>query len=387
MAETERDPDSSSPPRTWRLPRKFARLGSGVVLAYADLSPASEPADGQQSRPYAAAQPPTLVLVHGYTNDADSWADVVTRLRELLPDHRFLVPDLRGHGASGLPDGQGWHHDPILEFSIARQAGDIAALLEALGIGGATVVGHSMGALVAQQLAADHPALVSRLVLVSTTSDARGTPFLSDWLVGVIEDQWRPALETKGFDWPEEAMAATPADADPEAVSWLQQYWNYYPLTPERSTLEVARRASRLPLATWIGALQGILGTSALPAFDAPTLVLWGTQDSFFRRASQESLIAQLSRRRANPGMGAPGGNRPTAIWKQYGRLPLPDDGIQLDDLGHNLTWDAPVEVAADVVAFVTTGRPTSTWFRTDAPAEPHRIIGEPEAAVMVVQG
>ncbi len=367
----------------WLLPRRRVSLPTGVQLAYADVSPLAH--GSAEGRPA-----PVMVLIHGYTNDADSWAATVGYLRELLPDHRFVIPDLRGHGASSLPVDGRWRDDPAAAFTMGALAADVVALMDALGIRTAIVSGHSMGSLVAQMMAAEHPERVSSMVLVSTTGDARGTPFLADWLRNdVISGRWQTALAAQGVGWPDEAMDRTPLDADPDAVAWLQQFWNFYPLTPGRSTLELAQRAARLPLATWVGALEGILSTNRLAALGAcsiSTFVLWGTQDSFFRRSSQEALIdAARGRNSASASAGleaAPSGRR--FVWKQYGRLPLPADGIQADDLGHNLTWDAPAAVAEDVASFVSCGMPTSTWFRSDAPQDPYRIIGEPDAAVVV---
>jgi pimeloyl-ACP methyl ester carboxylesterase len=356
-----------------------------VDLAYADVQPLTATAVTSSGPAASAADAPVLVLLHGFTNDADAWAATVELLRELLPDHRFVIPDLRGHGESSLPADGRWRDDPDSAFTMGALAADVVALMDALGIATATVAGHSMGSLVAQVLAADHPRRVSSMVLVSTTGDARGTPFLSDWLRDdVIAHQWRPAIEAQGVVWPDEAMALTPLDADPEAVAWMVKLWNFYPLTPGRSTLELAERAARLPFATWVGALEGILSTHRLGGLrtrSTPACVLWATQDSFFRRGSQEALIAALRAVGDSEAGGVP------FVWKQYGRLPLPADGIQADDLGHNLTWDAPAVVAADLAAFVTTGMPTSTWFRSDAPADPYRIVGEPDAAVMVTSG
>lgn len=361
---------------SWQLPRGLVMLDTGVDLAYADLPPVNSHRPG---RALTAAHP-TLVLLHGYTNDADSWAATAATLRELLPGCRLVIPDLRGHGASALPRDGAWRSDPAGAFSMGEMASDIVALMDRLNLGPALVVGHSMGSLIAQAMAFTRPDLLSALILVSSTGDARGAPFLSDWLRdAVIAGQWRSSPAARRLIWPEQAMGASPLDLDPDAPAWMQQFWNNYPLTPGRSTREMAERAARLPLATWTGALDGILrhdGLAELERLTVPTFVMWATQDSFFRQVMQEPLIAALatSSRR--------GGH---FVWKQYGRRPLPEDGIQVDDLGHNLSWDAPTEVARDIAAFAVTGAPTTTWFRSDAPSDPYRIIAEPNGAPLVV--
>ncbi len=298
-----------------------------------------------------------LVLVHGLTNDADAWEDTAAELARILPDLRIIAIDLRGHGESDKPT------DPAA-YSATTMAADVLALMDVLGVARASVAGHSLGSLVAIELALDHPDRLDRLVLVSTTADARTTPILGDWLRHeVIDDRWLARLHERGLSDPE-AAAATPLDADPDAVAWLQEFWNVYPLTPGRSTTTVAARAAGLPIATWLGCTDAILAfdrTADLARLAVPTLALWGTQDSFFRLGDQDSLVRSL---RAAATAGG------SFAWKQFGRAPLPADGLQADDLGHNLTWDAPVQVAADIAAFLTTGEPTGTEWWTNGPGE-----------------
>ncbi|MDI1464694.1 alpha/beta hydrolase [Catellatospora sp. KI3] len=96
---------------------------------------------------------PGIVLLHGFTDSAECWEPVAAGLTARTP---ALALDARGHGDSGLPD------EPI---GPHRQAADVALVLDALGLSGLTVIGHSMGAVTAAALAADRPDLVRRMVL------------------------------------------------------------------------------------------------------------------------------------------------------------------------------------------------------------------------------
>ncbi|UZN03668.1 alpha/beta fold hydrolase [Cellulomonas sp. S1-8] len=111
----------------------------GVVLAYELHGPEDAPA---------------VVLLHGMgaASDGSSWKAVVPRL---VADHRLVVPDLRGHGASGRPGS----------YALAEMADDVARLMDLLGVRAATVVGHSMGGVVAIVLAQARPDLVAALVV------------------------------------------------------------------------------------------------------------------------------------------------------------------------------------------------------------------------------
>ena len=72
--------------------------------------------------------------------------------------------------------------------------------------------------------------------------------------------------------------------------------------------------------------------------------------------------------------------------WKQYGRRSLPPSGDkhQADDIGHNLSWEAPRQLAADIDSFIRKGAPTRDLYRTDAPADVHKIVVEPDRAIIV---
>ena len=109
---------------------------------------------------------PTIVLLHGAGFDHTAWA----LHSRWFAHHGYgvLAPDMPGHGRScGAP-----------LRSIAEMADWTAALLEAAGVARATLVGHSMGSLVALETAARHPAKVSALGLIGTTATMNVGPDL-----------------------------------------------------------------------------------------------------------------------------------------------------------------------------------------------------------------
>ena len=101
---------------------------------------------------------PTVAFLHGAGMDHTAWA---------LHDrwfahhgHNVLAPDLPGHGRSvGKPLP-----------TIADMADWTAALLDAAGASSARLIGHSMGSLIALEMAARHPAKVSSLALIGTAA-------------------------------------------------------------------------------------------------------------------------------------------------------------------------------------------------------------------------
>jgi pimeloyl-ACP methyl ester carboxylesterase len=108
------------------------------------------------------ASGPRLLLLHGYASNAQAWRGVVDRLNGRF---QAVVPDMVGFGWST--------RYPAGPLTGDAYAGRLAALLDALGWPSAHVVGQSWGGGVALRLAAAHPALVGRLVLVATVDPSR----------------------------------------------------------------------------------------------------------------------------------------------------------------------------------------------------------------------
>jgi pimeloyl-ACP methyl ester carboxylesterase len=104
---------------------------------------------------------PAIVFLHGAGMDHSVWA----LLARAFSYHGFgvLAPDFPGHGRSA---------GPALS-SIAALADWTAALIDAAGIKTARVIGHSMGSLVALEMAARHAAKLSALGLIATAAPMR----------------------------------------------------------------------------------------------------------------------------------------------------------------------------------------------------------------------
>ncbi len=104
----------------------------------------------------ACGSGPPIVLIHGMVNSSKHWRDVALRLGER---HTVIAPDLIGHGDSATPRG---------DYSLGAHAAAIRDLLVAIGVGPATIVGHSLGGGVAMQYFWQFPERVERLALVSS---------------------------------------------------------------------------------------------------------------------------------------------------------------------------------------------------------------------------
>ncbi|MDQ0346038.1 alpha/beta fold hydrolase [Ancylobacter vacuolatus] len=91
---------------------------------------------------------PPVVLIHGVGMGSEVWAP---QIAALAAGHDVIALDMPGHGGSSLPPE---------EARLSDYAGQVIALLDALAIPSAVLVGHSMGALVALETALSHPARV-----------------------------------------------------------------------------------------------------------------------------------------------------------------------------------------------------------------------------------
>jgi len=111
---------------------------------------------GNRVRYLSAGSGPPVLLIHGITSSADTWAAAISGLARR---HTVIAPDLLGHGGSAKPRG---------DYSLGAYASGVRDLLAALGHDQVSVVGHSLGGGVAMQFAYQFPERTERLALISS---------------------------------------------------------------------------------------------------------------------------------------------------------------------------------------------------------------------------
>ena len=370
---------------------KSVRLWLAVLLAVPAVSRAAQPADplegtvtlptGIEMRYVERGDPDgeVVLFVHGYTDTHLSFRPTIESLLARRPNIRALAVDLRGHGGSSLPPAEECAPAPERCFTVGLMAQDVLAFMDALALESAHLVGHSWGSMVAQRVALEAPDRLESLVLIGTAARIKGNPVVRDFVLGqVIEGTWRPALESKGHDWPDAVYGLTPVDADAEVETWLVANWVTEVSADPRYLEELAARTARVPLGTWLGGARALLefdNVGDLSALSVPTLILWATQDGVTAENDQIILRSALDE--------AARACRLTYVWKSYGREPLPPSAAPVTDLGHNFHWGAAEAVAADIAAWYEGGAPTADHHFAD-PTDPRRIVIAPGEATVL---
>ncbi|MCC9204973.1 alpha/beta fold hydrolase [Arthrobacter sp. zg-Y769] len=234
---------------------------------------------------------PPVLLLHAWAESRRSF----DRLVPGLTDFRVYAPDLRGQGDADKPQNG---------YSLTEQARDAAAVLDALEVSTASVLGSSSGGYVAQQLAVEHRERVAALVLVGAPLTLQGRPGFADDVDGLT---------------------------DPVAEDWVRGFLGWFPLIQEVPPWFIEDRVRdgvKMPAHAWKLSLRGLY-TARPPTesgpIDVPMLILWGGQDGLLPRADQDTLAARI-------------------------------EGAELKiypDAAHLVLWECPQRVAADTTAFL----------------------------------
>lgn len=248
---------------------------------------------------------PPLLFVHGLACDHTDWN---AQLQALSPRHEVIACDLRGHGATpGRPP----------ECSIEHYGGDVAALLAALALPPAVLVGHSMGCRVVLEAARLDPARIAALVLIDGSRLASGEP-------AAAEIAMASAIDAAGY------------------LPFVKDFFSQMFLHPSPRRAQLVQRAMRFPedigrsllprMARWDAERL----ESALEAVRTPLLAIQSTRMDAARRR------VAMARDETTP-------------WLELVRARVPHARIEiLPGVGHFSQLEAPEAVNPWLAEFVT---------------------------------
>jgi pimeloyl-ACP methyl ester carboxylesterase len=243
-----------------------------------------------------------LLLVHGFGGSMDVWDPTLLQL--LAENHTVIVLNNRGVGNTTLGERQ---------YSISQLANDASGLLDALGMEKADVLGWSMGGMIAQELAVNHPEKVNRLILYATSCGGE------EGFVPPEEDALNAFADRSGTA--EQRLARLlPYLFTEEWIASHSDYWAAMPRNAQISsnnTLNLEQDAGF----SWKGVCN------QLGQFSGPTLVITGRADQMIPPANSIAIT-----------------ERTPGAWL-----------IQLDNGGHGMMYQYPEKMGKLIQTFLDT--------------------------------
>jgi 3-oxoadipate enol-lactonase len=232
----------------------------------------------------------TLVLVNGVGDDLEGWANQVGDFERA--GLRVVTFDNRGVGASSQPSGP---------YTSGQMAADLKALVTELGLTRFHLAGVSMGGVIAQEYAVEHPGDLASLVLANTFAAA-------DPFTAAAFGTWVTVAEAAGMPVMMEQQAP-----------WIYSA-AFYQQHSERvaELIAAAQQSTQSPaaFAAQMAALTGHDCTDRIGSLNVPTLVLVASDDIIIRPELSRRLFDALA-----DGVGTwrvvPGGH--AAFWEDPG--------------------------------------------------------------------
>lgn len=205
-----------------------------------------------------------LVLLHGWGMNGDVWESVVPSLAK---NYRVTVVDLPGHGRSV---------DDVGSYSLS----DVARQVMEVTPTGATLIGWSMGGLVATQMVLDNPDAINGLVLIASTPKF------------VRDDTWPEGMEAEVLDSFAGDLRGDYRSTVKRFIA-IQAIGSENPREEQRILRDRVFRHGDPAIAALEGGLNILHNTdlrSRLAEIKTPILMLTGEHDSLFRQQAVERI-------------------------------------------------------------------------------------------------
>ncbi|MDB5314130.1 MAG: alpha/beta hydrolase [Gemmataceae bacterium] len=247
------------------------------------------PGDGVRLHAVSAgpADGPPVILLHGFPEFWYGWRHQLPVLAEA--GFRVVALDQRGYNRSDKPTRP-------KDYAIDVLARDVVAVIDALGVEKAAVVGHDWGGGVGWRVALDHPGRVSRLVVLNCPHPLAMQAAIEGSFAQLVRSWYIFAAQVPGL--PEVIARWT----DYGFLTWSVRR-SARPGTFSDRDLARYRRAWRRPgaltaMVNWYrAAVRCRPETTAGPRVRVPTLLLWGMRDRFLGpdlAAASASLCADV---------------------------------------------------------------------------------------------
>jgi 3-oxoadipate enol-lactonase len=213
-----------------------------------------------------------LVLIYGYVGHSRLW---FRQIPVLSKQYRVVAFDNRGVGRSDKPD---------IPYTMAMMAGDIAGLLDIIGIDSAHIFGISMGGMITQHFALNYPQRVISLILGCTACG------------GIHMIQPEPESMAALFDF-ERLKKMTPEEVTRQAMPFCysQEFIERNPdIIEERVAKQLEYPTPGHGATRQAGAIMGHDTYELLPRIKSPTLVIAGDNDRLIPVENSRILASRI---------------------------------------------------------------------------------------------
>jgi pimeloyl-ACP methyl ester carboxylesterase len=223
------------------------------------------------------ASAPAVVCVHGYTSSAQAFNGLARHLQNRF---RILAPDVRGHGESDWSPTAAYHYND--------QISDLAGFVDQLGLERFTLIGTSMGGIIAMAYAGAHPERLVRLVINDIGPDTEVGSQPITQTVGDRPDEFASLEEAMAYRRLVSPLTARRSAEDQRelALGVLRQRQDgrwVWKMDPAYIQQRVQQGPPRRP-ALW----------PALPRIACPTLVVWGRESDVLSEAQARRMVDVL---------------------------------------------------------------------------------------------
>lgn len=224
-----------------------------------------------------------VLCIHGLTANCRSFDRLAGTL---TPAHALVALDLRGRGLSDKP---------AAGYSLKRHVADVRNVMDDRNIGGAVLMGHSLGAYISLAVAADCPQRVKGLILLDG-----GAP-LSQNRWDHVEAAIKPSIDRLGLVFPSFEAYTAPLKQVPFLQPWTHYLDTYYAYDTEELPEGVRARTPPEPVREEIADIRKVDAAALYPKISCPVLILraprhlLSPEDLLLPEADVEAMLRDLA--------------------------------------------------------------------------------------------
>ena len=240
---------------------KAAHLSTGIHLAYTVTG-------DEKDTP--------VILIHGLTDGRVSWSQVAPALAK--KGYRVYVPELRGNGKTDKPIEES-------AYALKELTNDIAAFIDKLELKKPHIVGHSLGAFVAQELSISYADKIGSITLIGSAASVDKKNATIDWLLNGTDD--------KLFD------GVYAYDSTQKLPDTFYEKWGNSTNPDKDFQTAHLEHLHQVPYYAWKFLVKNFVAVDnakRLSSIKSDVQIIWGAKDAIFDKKSQETLQKGLNK-------------------------------------------------------------------------------------------